>query len=187
MKFFIKYTSKGSEVTDKKTAVGKIERRPYFEKISYTGMTKIASGTPDEKMMKRSNGPLNGIRRRESAYAAKTPATDAIAVEITANTTLFHSEWRRLPVSTCLKLMSEKWGHSTPHDAFLSNDARKSHSIGARNSTPRPPRIRFSVALRTFVRCVERFSGGSIGESAAAVAGGLLTFVTIISLIVASR
>src|SRR5579863_7884670 len=107
----------------------------------------MAKGTPEEKMMKSSSGPLNGILRRESEYAAKTPVTEAIAVEITASTTLFHNECRRLPVSTCLKLINEKWGHSMPHDAFLSIEARKSQSIGARNKIPRPPKTRCSVRL----------------------------------------
>jgi len=39
---------------------------------------------------------------------------DAMAVEMTASTTLFQRAWKRLPVSTCRKLISEKCGHSTP-------------------------------------------------------------------------
>jgi hypothetical protein len=187
MKFFIKYTSKGSEVTERKTAVGNIVRNPNFEKISYTGMTMIASGTPEEKMMKRSNGPLKGILRRESEYAANTPATEAIAVEITASTTLFQSECNKLPVRTCLKLMSEKWGHSMPHDAFLSIDARKSQSIGARNAMPNPARSKFKVVVRTFVRCVERFSGGKIGAVADPEVSSLKTVMSRTSLIDASQ
>jgi hypothetical protein len=68
----------------------------------------IVSGTPDENRMKRSSGPLKGIFLLENEYAAKTPATDAMAVEITARTTLLKRECRRLPVSTLRKFTSEK-------------------------------------------------------------------------------
>ena len=96
-------------------------------------------------------------------------------VDMTARTTLFHNECRRLPVRTCRKLISEKCGHSIPHDACESIEARKSQSIGARNSIPIPPRIVCSVKLFAIVRWVCRFSGGRNGALTTA-SGAALEF-----------
>jgi hypothetical protein len=71
-------------------------------------MIMIVSGTPEEKRMKRSNGPLKGMRRRENEYAQNTPAIEAMAVEITAKMTLFNNECKRLPLRTFLKFTNEK-------------------------------------------------------------------------------
>ena len=120
----------------------------------------MASGTPEEKRTKSKSGPLKGIRRRESEYAAKTPVTDAIAVETTARTTLFHREWSRLPVSTCWKLTSEKWGHSSPQLALLSIEANKSQSIGTTKTIPKPASARWVAVARTTELRVAGFSGG---------------------------
>ena len=82
--------------------------------------------------------------------------------------------------------MSEKWGHSMPHDAFLSIEARKSQSIGARKRTPRAPRIKWSVTLRALVRWVSRFSGGMTGIAGVA-SSTVVTVSSTISLTAASQ
>jgi hypothetical protein len=68
----------------------------------------MVRGTPEEKRMKRRSGPLKGILRREKEYAANTPATDAMTVDIAASTMLLNNECKRLPLRTLRKFTREK-------------------------------------------------------------------------------
>ena len=64
---------------------------------------------------------------------------------------------------TCLKLISEKCGHSIPHDAFLSIEARKSQSIGARNRDTEGPEHEMQRRAAHPRVLGPRFSGGKTG------------------------
>src|ERR1700742_4770445 len=52
------------------------------------------------------------------------------------STTLFHSECSWLEPVAAWKLASVKWGNSMLQDAWESNDAATSHSIGSANRIP---------------------------------------------------
>ena len=68
--------------------------------------------------MNRSSGPLKGIfgvrtsRRRRRPRPRRSPSRSRPGRRCS------RASARDVPVRTCLKLMSEKWGHSTPQDAL---------------------------------------------------------------------